>query len=81
MLNPNDLEKIQRYIDGQSDDNEKARVESMLIKEMENWNMEWKMDMGTVVDKRIWNPINIWVPIPRVELNKAPNLQQNPGYI
>jgi hypothetical protein len=56
-------------------------VRAMLIKEMENGNMEWKMDMGTVVDKRIWNPINIWVPIPRIELNKAPNLQQNPGYI
>lgn len=55
-------------------------VRAMLIKEMENGNMEWKMDMGTVVDKRIWNPINIWVPVPRTEMNRAPNLQQNPGY-
>ena len=55
-------------------------VRGMLIKEMENGNMEWKLDMGTLVDDRTWNPINIWMPIPRTEINKAPQLQQNPGY-
>jgi starch-binding outer membrane protein, SusD/RagB family len=55
-------------------------VRGMLIKEMENGNMEWKVDMGSLVDDRTWNPVNIWLPIPRVEINKAPQLQQNPGY-
>jgi len=55
-------------------------VRWMSIKEMENGNMEWKLEMGSLVDDRTWNPINIWLPIPRTELNKAPQLQQNPGY-
>ena len=55
-------------------------LRAMNIKEMENGNMEWKMDMNALIDDRTWNPANIWIPIPRVELNKAPQLQQNPGY-
>lgn len=57
-----------------------TNVRWMGIKEMRNGNMEWKLDMGSLVDTRVWNPINIWMPIPRVEINKAPQIVQNPGY-
>ena len=52
----------------------------MGIKEMRNGNMEWKLKMDATIDDRTFNPINIWMPIPRTEINKAPQLQQNPGY-
>jgi hypothetical protein len=58
-----------------------TNLRAMNIKQFTNGNMEWKLDNTTVVDSRIWNPINIWLPIIRTEMNKAPQLQQNPGYL
>jgi len=57
-----------------------TNVYAIKIKEFTNGNMEWKLDNTSIVDARIWNPINIWLPISRIEMNKAPQLQQNPGY-
>lgn len=55
-------------------------VQAMNIKQFTNGNMEWQLDNTLVVDSRSFNPINYWLPINRVEMNKAPQLQQNPGY-
>jgi len=55
-------------------------VYGMNIKQFKNGNMEWLYNLSTIVDIRTWNPINIWLPISRTEMNKAPELQQNPGY-
>lgn len=41
---------------------------------------KWFYDTSTVVDNRSWNNLNYWLPISRTEMNKAPQLQQNPGY-
>lgn len=57
-----------------------VNLRAMQIKEMRNGNMEFKLNMAATIDDRTFNPINIWMPIPRVEINKAPQLQQNPGY-
>lgn len=34
----------------------------------------------TLADSRTWNNRNYWLPISITEMNKAPQLQQNPGY-
>jgi hypothetical protein len=34
----------------------------------------------TLADARTFNKANYWLPISRDEVNKAPQLQQNPGY-
>jgi hypothetical protein len=57
-----------------------TNVRAMNIKQFDNGNFEWKMDNALVVDTRTFNPINLWLPISRDEMNKAPQLQQNPGY-
>ncbi len=41
---------------------------------------KWHYDTSTTVDDRAWNDKNYWLPISRTEWNKAPQLQQNPGY-
>jgi hypothetical protein len=33
-----------------------------------------------LADARKWDNKNYWVPISRIEINKAPQLKQNPGY-
>lgn len=56
-------------------------VYGMKIKEFTNGNMEWKYDLTDKEDIRTWgNDKFYWLPIPRGEMNKAPQLQQNPGY-
>ncbi|MDR1675961.1 MAG: RagB/SusD family nutrient uptake outer membrane protein, partial [Tannerella sp.] len=51
------------------------------IKEFVNGDMEWLFDYGNRVDNRSWGGDHFyWLPIPRTEINKAPQLQQNPGY-
>lgn len=34
----------------------------------------------TLADSRKWENKNYWLPISRTEINKAPQLKQNPGY-
>jgi hypothetical protein len=56
-------------------------VYEMKIKQFVNGNMEWKLDRKAMPDARSWaKDAYYWLPISRAEMNKAPNLQQNPGY-
>jgi hypothetical protein len=56
-------------------------VYGMKIKEFTNGNMEWKLDLTDNEDTRSWASDKFyWLPIIRDEMNKAPQLQQNPGY-
>ncbi|MDR0698477.1 MAG: RagB/SusD family nutrient uptake outer membrane protein [Tannerella sp.] len=56
-------------------------VYGMKIKEYVNGDMEWKLDYNDNEDPRTWNGDRFyWLPLPRDEVNKAPQLQQNPGY-
>ncbi|MBW6502088.1 MAG: RagB/SusD family nutrient uptake outer membrane protein [Bacteroidales bacterium] len=62
-------------------------VYEMQIKEYVNGDMEWlhaAPGNGVVdpalADGREWVDKNYWLPILRNEMNRAPNLQQNPGY-
>ncbi len=41
---------------------------------------KWFYNTEKSVDDRAWNDANYWLPISRTEINKAPQLQQNPGY-
>jgi hypothetical protein len=51
------------------------------IKEYVNGDMEWLLDYKNLIDNRSWGGDHFyWLPIPRTEINKAPQLQQNPGY-
>ncbi|MDR3194982.1 MAG: RagB/SusD family nutrient uptake outer membrane protein, partial [Tannerella sp.] len=51
------------------------------IKEYVNGDMEWLLDYKNLVDNRSWGGDHFyWLPVPRDEVNKAPQLQQNPGY-
>ena len=56
-------------------------VYEMKIKQFTNGNMEWKIDLAAMSDARSWGSDKLyWLPISRDEMNKAPQLQQNPGY-
>jgi hypothetical protein len=56
-------------------------VYEMKIKEFVNGDMEWKIDLAAMPDDRSWaSDKYYWIPIARSEMNKAPQLQQNPGY-
>ncbi|WP_167608749.1 RagB/SusD family nutrient uptake outer membrane protein [Maribellus sediminis] len=55
-------------------------VHAIKIYHYSNGTTEWFYDTSTVVDNRSWNDVNYWLPISRTEQNKAPQLQQNPGY-
>jgi hypothetical protein len=56
-------------------------VYEMKIKHFENGNAEWKIDLTAMPDARSWaSDKYYWVPLSRSEMNKAPQLQQNPGY-
>jgi len=56
-------------------------VYEMKIKEFVNGDMEWKLDKSSMPDERSWaNDKYYWVPLARDEMNKAPQLQQNPSY-
>jgi starch-binding outer membrane protein, SusD/RagB family len=53
----------------------------MKIKEFVNGNMEWFYDISAIADQRTWNSDKYyWIPLARDEINKAPQLQQNPNY-
>jgi len=56
-------------------------VYGMKVKQMDNGNMEWKLDLGDNEDTRTWGGDKYyWIPLTRDEMNKAPNLQPQPGY-
>jgi hypothetical protein len=56
-------------------------VYGMAIKQFENGNMEWLLNNNDLEDTRTWGGDKFyWLPIPREETKKAPQLQQNPGY-
>jgi hypothetical protein len=56
-------------------------VYGMKIKQMVNGNVEWKLDLTDKEDDRTWTSDKYyWIPLSRTEMNKAPNLQPQPGY-
>lgn len=56
-------------------------VYGMKIKHMVNGNTEWKLDLGDKEDDRVFADNKYyWIPFSRAEMNKAPNLQPQPGY-
>lgn len=55
-------------------------VHAIKIYHYADGSKEWFYDTETVVDNRSWDDANYWLPISRTEQNKAPQLQQNPGY-
>jgi hypothetical protein len=58
-----------------------TNVYEMKVKQMENGNFEWKLDLTANADARTWaKDAYYWIPLPRAEMNRAPNLQPQPGY-
>jgi hypothetical protein len=55
-------------------------VHQTVVKTMANGDMRWFYDEAAQVDDRTFAPRTYWLPIPRDEMNKAPQLVQNPGY-
>jgi len=56
-------------------------VYEMKVKQMDNGNFEWKLDLSANADSRTWGGDKYyWLPLTRTEMNKAPNLQPQPGY-
>ncbi len=55
-------------------------VHPIKIYHYEDGSHRWFYDTESDADARSWNDVNYWLPISRTEINKAPQLQQNPGY-
>jgi hypothetical protein len=55
-------------------------VHPMKIYHYDHGGIEWNYTTTTTADARTFDPINYWLPISRNEINKAPELIQNPGY-
>lgn len=56
-------------------------VFGMRIEHYDNGYTIWKYNKADKTDARVFNDKKMyWVPISRREMNKAPQLQQNPGY-
>lgn len=55
-------------------------VYHMKIYHYADGSKKWFYDTSQSVDDRQWNDTFYWLPISRTEMNKAPQLQQNPGY-
>jgi hypothetical protein len=56
-------------------------VFEMKVKQFVNGDFEWKIDLAAKPDARSWASDKFyWVPISRDEMNKAPQLVNNPGY-
>jgi hypothetical protein len=56
-------------------------VYGMKVKQMDNGNYEWKLDLTDNADPRFFTDNKYyWIPISRAEMNRAPNLQPQPGY-
>jgi hypothetical protein len=58
-----------------------TNVYEMKIKQFDNGNFEWMYDLTAKSDDRLWGGDKFyWLPIPRDEMTKAPQLVNNPGY-
>ncbi len=55
-------------------------VHFMEITHFADGGTRWEYDVNTTVDDRTWLDRQYWLPISRDEMNKAPQLTQNPGY-
>ena len=55
-------------------------VHPIKIYHYEDGSHEWFYDTSSDADERSWADKNYWIPISRTEINKAPQLKQNPGY-
>lgn len=55
-------------------------VYQMKIYHRADGSTKWFYDTSMSVDDRKWIDANYWLPISRTEINKAPQLLQNPGY-
>src|SRR5690606_7308402 len=55
-------------------------VHSMKITHLPDGGTRWFYDKSTTVDERAWDDRQYWLPVSRDEINKAPQLTQNPGY-
>ena len=56
-------------------------VHPIKIFHYDDGSTEWNYDTETIVDDRTWpDDRQYWIPISRTEINKATQLQQNPGY-
>ena len=57
-------------------------IYEMKIKQFDNGNFEWKYDPTANADSRSWKgDYFYWLPIPRDEITKAPQIVNNPGYL
>lgn len=57
-----------------------ANVRQILITHYHDGRSRWELDMKTNVDVRQWQDRGYWLPIGRTEINRAPQIKQNPGY-
>lgn len=56
-------------------------VYGMRIEHYDNGTTIWKYNKADRADARVFSDKKFyWIPFPRDEMNKAPQLQQNPGY-
>ncbi len=55
-------------------------VHSIKITHLPDGGARWFYDKSTTVDERAWDDRQYWLPVAREEINKAPQLTQNPGY-
>src|SRR5690625_109240 len=55
-------------------------VHPMVISHYADGSIKWHYDTSSNVDNRAWKDRQYWMPLSRTEINKAPQLTQNPGY-
>ena len=55
-------------------------VHKMNVYEWEDGKMRWEWNLDGVQDDREWKDAAYWLPIAIDEMNRAPQLTQNPGY-
>lgn len=55
-------------------------VHKIDVYEWADGSMKWEWDVSTIVDDREWKDAAYWVPIALEEINRAPQLENNPGY-
>ncbi len=57
-----------------------VNVHPMKIYHGDDGSEEWNYTTTTIADDRTFEQKNYWMPISRSEINKAPQLTQNPNY-